>query len=118
MPGKYDMTVWRGNSYEVSFTMKNADGVAVDLTGRTLVFRAEWTGGSYRLETGTAGTGGDLTITNAAGGIVTLEIDADQTRNYPLGARIDYEIEQRDGPIETTILYGRVNAIGGVNDDA
>lgn len=118
MPGKYDMTVWRGNSYEVSLTMKDADGVAVDLTGRTLVFRAEWAGGSYRLDTDTTGGGGDLVITTPASGLVTLTIDPATTRQFLAGERVDYEIEMRNGGTEFTLLYGRIIGIGGVNEDA
>lgn len=109
MPANYDLSIWKGNDFNVDFTFKN-DASGFDLTGSELIFRATWKGnGELRQE---------LDITDAEAGEASLTLTYSQTRTLPSNKAVSYEIERRIGGLETTVLYGAVTVEGGVNDDA
>lgn len=116
MPGKYNMTIWRGNDYDVSFSFKKSDGTALDMTDIDVVFRSEWPSGSIRLASDDVPTGSYIEKTSPSGGLVSLHFDPPGTREFPLG-KADYEIEFRASGEEVTVLSGSVILVGGVNDD-
>lgn len=119
MPGKYNMTVWRGNDYDVSFGLKDSNDDAFDLTDMEVVFRAEWSTGSMRYSSEDSPLGDSyITIDDETGGIVKLHLEPDGTRLLSQTEAIDYEIEIRSLTEETTVLYGKIGVVGGVNDDA
>jgi hypothetical protein len=112
MPASKDISIWRGNTETFPVEVKARAGatiVAVNLTGSTLQFRAQWDGGSLIK---------DLDITDAALGLAELRLTASETRSIPQGSAARYEIERRVGSEQKTILYGRLVASGGLNLDA
>lgn len=106
-----DLDVVRGNtaSFPFQFLASTGPDVAVDLTGSTLRFVARTPNGNL--------TAVDLTITNATQGSASLALTAAQTRSFPNGSVTEYEIERRVGGNQTTLIMGRINAVGGINDD-
>lgn len=118
MAAKYDITIQVGNDQTISLALKQADGTAYDLTGKEVIFRAEWTGGSMRYTSETVGSGSKFEIIDDAAGLVSLVIDPAGSRLFPdASTTVNYEIELRDDGAESTLLYGRVSRILGVNDD-
>lgn len=111
MPTTKDISIWRGNTETFPVEVKarvGANIVAVNLTGSTLQFRAQWEGGSLVK---------DLVITDAALGLAELRLSKTETRGVPQGNTARYEIERRVGAEEKTLLYGRFVAGGGLNTD-
>lgn len=111
-PGTYNFNCQRGNSLALTFRMKDAAGAIFDLTGSTLVFRAVAPYVAIRKETPTA-----LLMPAPATGEVTLALTPSETRQFPVGAKTDYEIERRIGSEQITLLRGKITGIGGINDD-
>lgn len=110
MPTQKDFEIWIGNDFQRLLTLKDASGAVVDLTGATLVFRAINSANTqiFRKE---------LTVATPASGQALLSISAIETRDMPTDRSLRYEVEHRAGGIQTTLLYGNLNAKGGVNDD-
>lgn len=109
MPALYDLDIWKGNDLSVGLIFKD-DAARFDLTGSELVFRAAWKGDGQLRQV--------LDITDAAAGEAELTLTFEQTRTLPDRKAVSYEIERRIDGIQTTLLYGAVNVLGGVNDDA
>lgn len=118
MPAQWALAVWRGNSLDQKFRFKTRDAAGVetplDLTGSILVFRATQAGASLlRVDT----TGGGFVITNAVGGEAELHLSVAESRLFPLGDLVRYEIERRIGGAQKTLLFGKVIASEWANDD-
>lgn len=113
MPAQKNLSVWRGNTLDQVFWFKTGT-TPIDLTGSTMVFTAVWTGGSLRKDN--AGAGG-FSITNAAGGEATLSLSVAETRAFPVGENVVYEIERWISGKQTTLLWGKLSVGGQVNVD-
>lgn len=108
MPIRTDVTLWRGNNApEIAWTLAEAppDGaaffLAVEAGGRTL-FTRDTPSGSLLL----------------AGSTLSWSPSLAESRAIPPGRVARYEIEQRVGDVETTLFFGDVTGLGGVNADA
>jgi hypothetical protein len=111
-PTQQSIGIWRGNTETIVVEVKARVGQAVEavnLTGSTLQFRAEWAGGSLVK---------DLDITDATLGIAELRLTGVETRGVPQGLAARYEIERSVGAEEKTIAFGQLIASGGLNTDA
>lgn len=111
MPTNRNISVWRGNTETIPVQVKiKVAGIptAVDLTGSTLNFLAQWAGGSLAKV---------LDITDAVLGLAELPLTPAETKGFPASVAINYEIERRLGSDQKTILYGKIVANGGINSD-
>lgn len=116
MPAGIVLKLWRGNSG----TRANPDGIVIDVIsgdepaqmgGTEIVFRVVANGVEIiRRSTADGGV-----LLDAAAGRVTIPISVADSRAIPDQAQ--YEIEQRAGAEQRTILYGYFQVSGGVNDD-
>jgi len=114
MPTKYDIDVWRGNTLSRTFRLKNADDSPVDLTGSEFVFRVVSASDELiRAESPSA----LLSVPTPANGEVLLALTPAETRLMSDGKTARYELEQRSGAEQTTIIYGFLNVTGWANDD-
>lgn len=114
-PPTYDFPVWKGNTTPIRVRFKLEDETPIDLTGSTVVFRAAWgSSGAIRL---VSGTDSEVDLTEAAEGEVTITLSASHTREIPKGRIARYEIERRIDGVQTTLVYGFLNATEWVNDD-
>ena len=113
--GTYDLNgLRRGNSFRRTFRFKDGDGTPVDLTGSVIVFVAE--AGTVRLVKSTAD--GSLAMPDPLSGEITLHLSPVETRLLPVGRlRTRYEIERRIAGEETTLVYGFIAVMDGINDD-
>lgn len=107
----YVLTIVRGNTREITFTFRDADDELVDLTGSTVKFKADLDG-SYITKTMTNG---------GTDGTATLSLTAAETRSFPLYASEKdirrFEIERTISSTQETLLFGKIKAVGGINDD-
>ena len=110
-----DLEVWKGNDWSQTFAFVDGTGAALDLTGSSLVFRAT-APGMTTLRKSSPSSG--ITIPTPANGQAVVTMSIAETRLLPLGMVALYEIEFRSAGTQTTLVAGRINALGGVNDDA
>jgi len=116
MSASYDLTgLRRGNSFRRTFRFKDTGGDPIDLSGSALIFVAE--AGSVRVRKSTED--GSLAMPDPAAGEITLNLAPAETRQFPVGRlRARYEIERRIEGEETTLVYGCITVMDGINDDS
>lgn len=113
----YNFTVRQGNTDRRTFVMLDDQSPAepIDLTGSTMIFRAVYPLGAGVLKKSSAD--GDLTV-RATDGEVDLVLTAAETRAFPAGRTVRYELERRINGDEETLLSGYITVTEGLNDDA
>jgi hypothetical protein len=106
------ITIHKGNPYSATFIIKNADGTAYDLTGKTLFFTVKELD-DFTDTDSTALIQADVTeFTDAINGIANVEIPASDTLLdagfYKWDIRI-YEMEESSGelPVQMNSLTGQ-----------
>jgi hypothetical protein len=108
-PAYVDWPIWAGNteSRRVQIT-DNGGADAVDLTGSVIILTVTWAGGSF-VARSDAGDGvvSILDQTDAlTKGWFRIVLSPAQTRLFPLGADIRYEIERQWSGMERSYLTG------------
>lgn len=110
-----EIEVIKGTTVPVTMTVKQS-GVAVNLTGKELVFVA---GTSPQLvkKTGTPGSG--FVVTTAASGIATLTLTVSETRAFT-SQLVPFTVElwESAGATQTVVLEGGLKVRSVVNTDA
>ncbi|MBS7792160.1 hypothetical protein KTR66_19330 [Roseococcus sp. SDR] len=110
--------VWVGANLPYTFTISDALGARVDLTGITLALRIEWPGGQISMQ---SGAGNGLVIENQADpvtrGQFTVTLSLEQSRALPTALRARYGIEHREGGLQFPIMVGEIAATQWVNSD-
>lgn len=101
--------VQRGNAEEITFRFKE-NGAAMNLTGKTVVFRAAVNGVVIRKS-----TEDDLAMPTPTNGEVTLSLSAAETRSIPPTKPMPFEVENFTDQI--TLGEGVLDGQGGTNDD-
>ena len=75
-PGTYDMTIQRRSDHNVSVTLKDSGGSAVNLTGYTLASQIWDSGRSSKAADAT------ISVTNASGGTFDWKLTDTQTTGF------------------------------------
>lgn len=113
-PAEFDFVdsqgVWLGDSWFRDWTWKE-DGVAVNLTGRTIEFVVETAAGVAELTLSTATSG--VTVTDAAGGEFRAAITPTQSTALGIGQRF-YRLRVTTGSDVRTLAVGRLAVLGNV----
>jgi hypothetical protein len=108
--------VWVGNNPPLTFALTDDAGAAINLAGVSLRLRVSWPGGTLAMDSGEAGfmilPQSGLTV-----GQFEITLTLAQTRLLPATGPALYEIEQRVGGEELTILQGEMVCSGGGNTD-
>lgn len=112
-----DIPCRRGNTLSVRFDCEDADGEAFDLTGSTMVFRAQ-VGDNSSYLTLVSGSDAEITVPTPSNGEVLLTLSPTQTRMFTAGLTNRYELERRISGAETTLFSGFMNVTEGINSDA
>lgn len=115
-PANRPLSIWRGNTETFRFRLRQSDGAPVDLTGAKLVFKLAHDGGILAKASGEDDA---WTIADPATGQAELFLTAAETRSLAKAVRAPstYELEWWSGREQRTLLAGKVNVEGGVNDD-
>ncbi|MCX5514251.1 hypothetical protein C3941_24020 [Kaistia algarum] len=110
MPIRTDISLWRGNNApDLIWTLPDTipSGASYSLTvaaGGQILFSRETPSGSLGLDTEAKELRWTPTLA--------------ESRLVPAGRVATYEIEQRVGDIETTLVFGSITGLGGGNSDA
>jgi len=88
--GVYNISIEKGIHYDVTFTLKDSDGVAINVTNFT--FKAEI---RRRAETDLI-KAFTITKTNATNGIIALEMTGANTLALPVG-KLAWDLVAKDG---------------------
>ncbi len=75
-PGTYDMTIQRRSDHNISVTLKDSGGSAVNLTGYTLASQIWDSGRSAKAADAT------ISVTNASGGAFDWKLTDTQTTDF------------------------------------
>lgn len=104
-----------GNSFQRQYVLKDASGVAVNLTGYVVRWTAYY--GDQKIEKTTADSG--LSMPTPTNGTVSLNLSPTETRKVPENDAMKYQLEIISGPgVQTTVMYGDlVGEPGGYNLD-
>lgn len=105
----HQINLQRGNAETIQFTLLSG-GSAIDLTGKTLVFRARR--GSYVLRKLTAD---GITVAAPETGVAVMALSATETRALPVNEPVAFELENYTDQV--TLMQGTLVGAGGVNDD-
>jgi hypothetical protein len=84
----YNIIVNQGENFDLSATLTNSSGVAIDLNGYSLRGKAKYSYGSTGILVDLAPT-----ITSAVSGIIAVNLTAAQTANLPITVAV-YDIEK------------------------
>lgn len=109
MPGIRDISIYSGDTYTHEVRLKDANGVAINISGRVY-------SGAIKISK----TSPDViavfntNISNSAGGIVTFNLLPAVTANISPG-RYFYDFQEENVGIITTLLTGRVVVTGQVS---
>ncbi len=94
-----NLSMVRGAGPAIDLTIKKLDGSAYDLTGCSVTMTAKRSADDpdsaavFRKTTG----GGGITVTNAAGGLATVQLSAADTRNVPGDVDLAYDVTVKTG---------------------
>jgi len=112
MPGRYDFTgehaCYRGDTLTRTFTWKDDAGTAISLSGYTAKMQVLDAGDSVVLEASTANS--RLTVTNAAGGVLTLLVAASVTVDLVPG-KYTYDVQLTNGTTILSLLRGAFHIV-------
>lgn len=105
--------VRQGSTFSSSMILRTADG-PVDLSGKELVFSSD-VADNFHKSTDEINSG--FTVTDAVQGKVHLSIPFSVTRQFVFNRVYRYEIELREGTVETVLIAGLLKVVQGVNSD-
>tara|TARA_Y100001951_G_C11125631_1_gene175317 strand:+ start:172 stop:519 length:348 start_codon:yes stop_codon:yes gene_type:complete len=108
--GVYNLDIEKGIHFDVSFTLKDSDGDAIDVTDFT--FKAEV---KRRAETGLIKSF-TVTKTNASGGVIKLEMTGANTLDLPVGKLVWDLVAKDDADKIRRYIYGDVTVTESVSD--
>lgn len=116
---EYLFRVIRGNTWPLEFRFKDSDGNVIDLTGYNFIFRGINNRGQEEFRLTTEGSGAELSTGTPTAGILTGEIGYAETRQFPSGRRMRYELEARyPNGWQITWLMGEIETTEEIaNDD-
>lgn len=111
MADSYDIDVLQGTTLDLNLTLKDASGIAINLSGYSVIGEVKWRYG----ETGIL-VNLNPTILSAASGQISIILPASGTTTYPVGI-FNYNIFIRSGVLNTNILNGHFNVTPTVYGD-
>lgn len=106
-PAKLDIAAYRGDTVSVTCTFRDANDVAINLTGRTFAAQIKDTIGGTLIASFTIDT------TNAATGVLVLTIPAATTSAWTWQTA-RWDLQETEGAVITTLLAGTVTLDGQV----
>lgn len=105
-----DIRLIRGNAEPINLAFTEG-GSALDLSGKTLRFKARL--GSLIITKSTGDSG--FAYTDQDDGQATLTLSKTESRSLPAGEPVPFEIENYTDQL--TLLTGTITGVGGLNDD-
>lgn len=108
VPSTQNLTITRGDTEVVVITMKDAAGVAINISGRT--YRAQI---RATKDATTIATAFVCVVTAAASGEVTCTLTAGNSATLSAG-KYYWDFEETNGTVVTTILAGTVTVLADV----
>lgn len=110
-PGNYDLSIYKGQTLDITFTWKDSAGVAVNLTGYTAKMQIrDVPGGTQHDEFLSTGGTPEITL-GAAAGTIRLQVSATDTGAYSFERAVyDLELTVTATGVVTRLLEGAVVA--------
>lgn len=108
-----DLVINQRATFQASFTIKNANGVIIDLTGYSVVAKYKR---DYLAADSTAVSFDASVSTPATDGIVSIELTSTQTAALDIQTKYVYDIAitSPEG-VKTRIVQGNIKVSGGVS---
>jgi len=101
-PANYPLTVRIGDTETITLNLQDANGTAINVTGRTYAAQIRSTADST-----TVLASFTCAISNAAGGVVTATLPAATTAALTPGVAV-FDLQETNGATVTTLLAGPV----------
>lgn len=109
MPGKYNLTIYQGETFGFSIIWKDAEGVPIDLTGYSARMQIRYDGVNGDIAADLSTTNGGIEIDNEAH-TITVYISATDTASMLAKSGV-YDLEMVLGDVVTRLLEGKVKII-------
>jgi hypothetical protein len=110
MAAERNISVYKGDTYTHSVTIKNSSNVAIDVSLRTYVAQIkESSAASASL------LSFDIDDSNGANGVVVLSLTSNQTSTLKSG-KYYYDLQETAGNVVTTLMYGNVSVTGDISN--
>lgn len=107
-PAQWPLTVRTGDTETITLYLQDANGAAINVTGRTYAAQIRSTADSS-----TVLASFTCAISNAAGGVVTATLPAATTAALTPGVAV-FDLAETNGSIVTTLLAGPVTIVQDV----
>lgn len=103
-----DISIYKGDTYTHSLTIKNSSNVAIDLTGRTYIAQIRESSAASSSEAVF-----DVDTSNSSNGVVVLSLTSIQTSLLKSGTYF-YDVQESYGNVVTTLMYGNAVVTGDI----
>lgn len=107
-PANYPLTVRIGDTETVTLNLQDADGAAINITGRTYAAQIRETADSS-----TVLASFTCAISNGAGGVMTATLPAATTAALTPGVAV-WDLQETNSGVVTTLLAGPVTIVQDV----
>jgi|LakMenEpi03Aug12_release.lakeMendotaPanAssembly.Ray.scaffolds.fasta_scaffold51877_9 hypothetical protein len=108
VPATQNIKITRGDTEVFVFTLENADGTAMNLTGSTFNSQIR-----YTYDSATIAASFTCVLTNAVGGVVTATLSAGDSALLTTGSAF-WDLQRTESGVVTTILSGKCTVLPDV----
>ena len=107
-PANYPLTVRIGDTETVTLNLQDADGVAINITGRTYAAQIRETADASSVLASFT-----CVVSNGAGGVMTATLPAATTAALSPGTAV-FDLQETNSGVVTTLLAGPVSIVQDV----
>jgi len=109
MAAKRNISIYKGDTYTHSVTIKDSANTAIDVSSRTYIAQVRQSNAAD-----TAEASFSVDTTDAANGVIVLSLTASQTGSLKSGTYY-YDLQETAGIVITTLMYGDAVVTGDIS---
>lgn len=109
MAAKRNISIYKGDTYLHSLSIKDSSNTAIDLSTRTYIAQIRQSSAASGAEASFA-----IDTTDAANGVIVLSLTASQTSSLKSGTYY-YDLQETAGTVITTLMYGDAVVSGDIS---
>lgn len=110
MAARRNISIYKGDTYTHSLTIKNSSNTAIDVSLRTYIAQIKESAAAS-----SAFLSFDVDNSNGANGVVVLSLTSNQTSTLKSG-KYYYDVQETAGNVVTTLMFGDVTVTGDISN--